>query len=72
MSIASGSNIAGQIAYEDLREWLVLADQLGEVEYVKGANWQEDIGLAAEAVLREETGPCVVFEDVEGWKVLSR
>ena len=39
---------------------------LGEVEYVRGANWHEDIGLAAEAVLREENGPCVVFEDVEG------
>ena len=66
MSTAPGSNIAGQIAYEDLREWLELADRLGEVEYVKGANWQEDIGLAAEAVLREETGPCVVFDEVEG------
>ena len=66
MNIGSGSNYAGQIAYEDLREWLVLADRLGEVEYVKGANWHEDIGLAAEAVLREENGPCVVFDDVEG------
>ena len=66
MSTNSGSNIAGKIAYDDLREWLVLADQLGEVEYVKGANWEEDIGLAAEAVLRKETGPCVVFEDVQG------
>jgi len=66
MSVETGSNIAGKIAYDDLREWLVLADRLGEVEYVKGANWEEDIGLAAEAVLREETGPCVVFEDVQG------
>ena len=66
MSSHSGSNIHGKIAYDDLREWLVLADQLGEVEYVKGASWEEDIGLAAEAVLREEDGPCVVFEDVPG------
>jgi len=36
------------------------------VRTVKGASWQEDIGLAAEAVLREEDGPCVVFEDVPG------
>jgi UbiD family decarboxylase len=66
MDTASGSNIAPNIAYDDLREWLELADRLGEVEYVRGANWHEDIGLAAEAVLREENGPCVVFEDVEG------
>ena len=64
MDSVSGSNIAGNIAYEDLREWLVLADRLGEVEYVNGASWEEDIGLAAEAVLREENGPCVVFDEV--------
>ncbi len=39
----------GHIAYDDLREWLSKAEQLGEVRTVKGANWQEDIGLAAEA-----------------------
>ena len=31
-----------------------------------GASWQEDIGLAAEAVLRAENGPCVVFDDIPG------
>ena len=36
MSTGSGSNIAGKIAYDDLREWLVLADRLGEVVYADG------------------------------------
>lgn len=54
------------IAYDDLREWLSEAERLGEVRIVRGANWQEDVGLAAEAVLRAENGPCVVFEDIEG------
>ncbi|MFN0301281.1 MAG: UbiD family decarboxylase [Burkholderiales bacterium] len=57
---------SGRIAYDDLREWLVLAEQLGEVRIVRDANWQDDIGLAAEAVLRAENGPCVVFEDIQG------
>jgi UbiD family decarboxylase len=61
-----GSNQAPKIAYDDLREWLALAEQLGEVRHVTGANWQEDIGLAAEAVLRAENGPCVVFDDIPG------
>jgi UbiD family decarboxylase len=69
-----GSNIAGKIAYDDLREWLVLADRLGEVRYVEGASWEKDIGLAAEAVLRAEDGPCVVFDKIpgcpEGFRVL--
>src|SRR6202521_5049858 len=59
-------NFAGNIAYNDLREWLAQADRLGEVRPVKGANCEEDIGLAAEAVLRAEHGPCVVFEDIPG------
>jgi 4-hydroxy-3-polyprenylbenzoate decarboxylase len=36
------------------------------VRTVRGANWQEDIGLAAEAILRAENGPCVVFDDIPG------
>jgi UbiD family decarboxylase len=60
------SNVAAHIAYDDLREWLVEAERLGEVRTVRGASWQEDIGLAAEAILRAENGPCVVFDDVPG------
>src|SRR6202163_2693008 len=60
------SNQQAHIAYSDLREWLSEAERLGEVRNVRGANWQEDIGLAAEAVLRAEHGPCVVFEDIPG------
>jgi 4-hydroxy-3-polyprenylbenzoate decarboxylase len=60
------SNIDARIAYDDLREWLARAELLGEVRQVKGASWQEDIGLAAEAILREENGPCVVFDEVPG------
>ncbi len=60
------SNIAGNIAYDDLREWLVQAERLGEVREIKGASWQEDMGLVAEAILRAENGPCVVFDEVPG------
>jgi UbiD family decarboxylase len=60
------SNVKADIAYDDLREWLAYAERLGEVRNVSGASWQEDIGLAAEAVLRAENGPCVVFDDIPG------
>src|SRR4029453_3271247 len=59
-------NFAGNIAYDDLREWLAMAERLGEGGPVKGANCEEDIGLAAEAVLRAENGPCVGFEAIPG------
>src|ERR1700689_5761753 len=60
------SNVKANIAYDDLREWLSHAERLGEVRKVSGASWQEDIGLAAEAVLRADNGPCVVFDDIPG------
>src|ERR1700690_3189729 len=60
------SNTPAHIAYDDLREWLALADELGEVRTVRGASWQEDIGLAAEAVLRAGDGPCGGFGDIPG------
>ena len=60
------SNVAANIDYDDLREWLAHAERLGEVRVVKGASWQEDIGLVAEAILRAENGPCVVFDEVPG------
>ena len=53
------------IPYNDLREWLVEAERLGEVRIVRDASWQEDIGLVAEAILRAENGPCVVFEEIQ-------
>ena len=64
--MSATSNIAARIEYDDLREWLAYAERLGEVRAVKGASWQEDIGLAAEAILREENGPCVVFDEIPG------
>ncbi len=59
------ANETPRIAYDDLRGWLSQAERLGEVRTVQGADWREDIGLAAEAILRAENGPCVVFEDIK-------
>ncbi|MEE2969178.1 MAG: UbiD family decarboxylase [Pseudomonadota bacterium] len=52
--------------YEDLREWLEEAEKLDELRIVKGASWQKDIGMAAEAVIKEDNGPAVLFDDVPG------
>jgi 4-hydroxy-3-polyprenylbenzoate decarboxylase len=60
------SNDTPRIGYDDLRGWLKEAERLGEVRHVSGADWQEDIGLAAEAILRAEDGPCVVFDKIKG------
>ena len=36
------SNFKSGIAYDDLREWLALAERLGEARTVRGANWARE------------------------------
>ncbi len=55
-----------QLQYSDLREWMREAERLGELRTVLGASWQEEIGLAADAVLRADGGPAVLFDEVPG------
>jgi len=71
-SVVSGAGNRGKdprfhFAYEDLRGWIAQADQLGEVKHVKGASWQEDIGLAADLIMHSDTAPCVIFDEVPGY-----
>ena len=66
--------IQPQLRYGDLREWMRETERLGELRTVLGASWQEDIGLAADVVIRADDGPAVVFDEVpgcpEGFRVL--
>jgi len=55
-----------RIAYRDLREWIEQAEQLGEVRVISGANWEEEIGMAAEIALHSDTAPCLIFDKVPG------
>ena len=51
------SKIQPHIAFTDLREWMAEADKLGELKTVRGASWQEDIGLATDVVVPPDDGP---------------
>jgi 4-hydroxy-3-polyprenylbenzoate decarboxylase len=64
---ASDDNFSMRVPYDDLRGWLAEAERLGEVEYVKGASCERDIGMAAEIVLHAPNGPCVVFDEIPGY-----
>lgn len=58
--------IQPQFRYSDLREWMREAERLGELRTVLGASWQEEIGLAADVVIRADDGPAVLFDEVPG------
>ena len=61
-----GANWTHRVQYEDLREWIVEADRLGELREVQGANWEEEIGLATEIVSHADDSPALLFDDVPG------
>jgi 4-hydroxy-3-polyprenylbenzoate decarboxylase len=59
-------NAAFHLSYEDLREWITEADRLGELRIVKGASWQEEIGMAATLVSHSDNAPALLFDEVPG------
>mgnify|MGYP003667768351 CR=1 FL=1 len=59
-------NLVPRIEYDDLRGWLAMAESLDELRTVDGANWQEEIGMAAELVSHEEEAPAVLFDRIPG------
>jgi len=56
-----------KIAYQDLREWLKLVQDVGQLKVVEGATWQEDIGMATELLHRTAGSPAVVFDNIPGY-----
>ena len=37
-AVDSGSNVGARLTYEDMREWMIEAEKLGELRVVKGAS----------------------------------
>jgi 4-hydroxy-3-polyprenylbenzoate decarboxylase len=58
---------AGRPRWRDLREWLDLVDELGELKVVRGASWQRDIGRVAEMLDHTAGSPCVLFDAIPGY-----
>jgi UbiD family decarboxylase len=56
-----------QIPYDDLRSWIDLAGEVGEVRAVEGANWQEEIGMASELLNHSDPAPAVLFDKIPGY-----
>ncbi len=69
VSEAAPSKAPGfHLGYDDLRTWLAEAEKMGEVRVVKGASWQEEIGMAADLVMHSDSAPCLVFDEVPGYR----
>jgi hypothetical protein len=64
--MTANTAITASFAYDDLQDWLAEVERLGELETVRGASWEKEIGLATELLSHSETAPCVLFEEVPG------
>jgi UbiD family decarboxylase len=51
----------------DLRDWLALADELGEVRRLEGAHWDEEIGAASQLNYLRPSPPALVFDRIVGY-----
>jgi 4-hydroxy-3-polyprenylbenzoate decarboxylase len=53
--------------YQDLRDWIQIAEEMGELKTLKGCDWNLEIGAITEIVAHKEDGPAVLFEDIKGY-----
>ncbi|MBI2822606.1 MAG: UbiD family decarboxylase [Acidobacteria bacterium] len=58
----------------DLRAWLALVEQLGELRHVRRADWNLELGAIAE-INNRQRGPCLLFDDIvdypSGYRVVT-
>lgn len=53
--------------HEDLREFLIRAEEAGEIRRITGASWDLELGALAEIVTHSRTeAPALLFEDIVG------
>src|SRR5688500_16915451 len=52
----------------DQREWLRRVDALGELQTVRGANTEEDIGMATELLVRTRPSKATLFDEITGYR----
>jgi len=43
--------------YQDLRDWIQIADEMGELKTLKGCDWNLEIGAITELVATKKTAP---------------
>src|SRR5215217_514903 len=57
------------LAYDDVRQWLELVEQMGELKRIDDADWNLEIGTIAELIYRERSGtiPALLFDHIKGY-----
>ena len=56
-----------EVKYDSLRDWLALADGMGELRTIRGANCEEEIGALSDVAQHDEGAPALLFDDIPGY-----
>src|SRR3954469_9415496 len=51
----------------DLRTWLGEVEKLGELEHVRGADWNLELGAISELNVKKDVPPALLFDEIEGY-----
>ena len=52
--------------YQDLRDWIQIADEMGELKTLKGCDWNLEIGAITEIVAHKGRWPRGTFRRYQG------
>ncbi len=53
--------------YQDLRDWIQISEEMGELKTLKNCDWNLEIGAITELVHHKEDGPAVLFDEIKGY-----
>jgi UbiD family decarboxylase len=53
--------------HDDMRDWLLMADALGELRVLEGVDCEENIGRIAEMLHHTDGAPAVLFDAIPGY-----
>ncbi|MBI2304084.1 MAG: UbiD family decarboxylase [Chloroflexi bacterium] len=63
------------MGYQDLREWLIAVNELGELRQVEGAHWRLEMGTITELSGKRKKAPALLFDHIPdyppGFRLLS-
>ncbi|MFB6129446.1 MAG: UbiD family decarboxylase [Salinigranum sp.] len=54
-------------AFDSLRDYIQAVDERGDLQEIRGADWDLEIGAITEAVAHSEAPRALLFDDVEGY-----
>jgi UbiD family decarboxylase len=52
---------------DDLRDWLVKVDEMGELKYIEGADWNLEIGAISDLNAKKKDSPALLFNNIKDY-----